>query len=207
MTAFLLSLIATNPILDLDVWLNKESGLYYPGENLTVFFKTNRACFIAIYNIETGGRVNRLFPRDGQAGWVENDLVYQLPAEDANYDYVVADVEGIERIIARASKDRLPSLEDEGEDIITKTIEVHIQEPDPAQLRLVAAPEHCRIYIRTIATDHEEYYGTTPKTIELSPGEYDVTIKKNGFRTLTRRIDLVSGERRRVRVSLNPYWY
>ena len=203
----LLSLLMFNSSLNIDLWVNKEDAVYYPTENLKVFFQTNRNCYIAVYNIEPGGRVSRLFPPEDANGWIEADQIYTLPPETTDYDYVIEGSEGIETIIALASEQRLPLLDDEGTDIISEAIEIYIKEPDPVKLRIISTPKDCQIYITDVATDDEEYVGETPRTIVLRNGEYVVKIEKLGFRTLTRRISLESSERRRVFVKLCPKWY
>jgi hypothetical protein len=118
---------------------------------------------------------------------------------------VIEGPEGVESIIAVASKERLPELDDEGKDIVTKVVEIHIEEPEPAKLRIISTPKNCRIYITDVDTGEEEYIGKSPRTIGIRPGQYRVRIKKFGYRTLIRKIWLDPGERRRVFVKLIPY--
>jgi hypothetical protein len=115
----LLSLV-TYP-LHLDLWVDKDDAVYYPTERLKIFFQTEKDCFVAVYNIEPGGRINKLFPQDGVSGWVEAHQVYQLPPKDADYDYVIEGPEGIESIIALASEKRLPALDDKKSDVASRT--------------------------------------------------------------------------------------
>lgn len=201
----LLSLLAVNSSLNIDVWVDREEPVYYRTENLKVYFRANQDCFVAVYNIEQGGRATRLFPPEGDNGWIAADQIYELPPESADYDYVIEGPEGVETIIAVASKERLPGLYDDDPDVVSKTIEIYIEEPEPSTLRIIATPEECRIYLTELMSGDEEYVGKTPRTIVVRPGEYLVKIKKLGYRTLTRRIWLDPGERRRVFVKLRRY--
>jgi hypothetical protein len=90
----------------------------------------------------------------------------------------VSGPEGVETIIAVASRDRLPQLHDEGPDIVTEVIDIQIKEPEPAELIIVSAPRHCRVYITEVESGEKEYVGETPRTIGLKPGEYLVEINR-----------------------------
>jgi hypothetical protein len=198
----LLSLIALPNPLEVSLWVDRDDAVYHPGDNLTIYFATNRGCYLALYNVEQGGGVSQLFPPEDDDGWVRGGQTYQLPPEYADYDYAVRGPEGVETIIAVASRDRLPTLEDMGPDIVTEVIDVQIKEAEPAELIIVSAPKNCRIYITEVESGEKEYVGNTPRTIGLRPAEYMVEIKKAGYRTLRRSISLQPGEKRKVHVRL-----
>ena len=198
-------LVLNSSSLSIDIWTNKDDAIYYPTEVLSVFFRTNKDCYVAIYDIEVGGREYRLFPPEGEDGWVQGGRIYELPPETADYEYVIAGPGGIETIIALASTHGLPNRGDESPDIAQDVHEIFIKEPQPAKLRIVSTPKQCHIYIMELDTGDEEYIGETPRTIVIRPGEYLVTIKKSGFKTMSRRIWLDPGEHRRVFVELMRY--
>lgn len=203
--AILLSLFTIGNALDINIWVDKEDGIYYPNEKLTVYFQVDRDCYLAVYDIETGGGASMLFPQEGHDGWVEAGRTYQLPSEDADFDYVVGGAEGIETIIAVGSIEWLPDLDDNGVDVVHQSIEIYIEEPEPAKLRIISTPKRCRIYITEVASGNGVSLGKTPRTIVLRPGEYIVKIKKLGYKTLVRRICLDPHDMRRVFVKLRPY--
>ncbi|MEO0215936.1 MAG: DUF4384 domain-containing protein [candidate division WOR-3 bacterium] len=191
--------------LNVDVWFNKDEPIYYPGEKLKVFFKANKDCYIAVYDIEVGGRETLLFPQPGDKGLVHANQVYELPPEDADFDYEITGPEGTERIVVLASQKSLPKLEELGGGVIKEEIEINIEEPEPAKLRIISTPRRCRIYIEDVNTGEEVYIGVTPRTIVLKPGEYVVRIKKTGYLTLQRRIRLDPDEKRRIYARLLPW--
>lgn len=203
-SALMLTLtVLQSTFIDIDLWVNRDEAIYHPGEVLTISFRTDRDCYVAIYDIDTGGRATRLFPQDGDDGWVEAGRTFILPPENADYEYVIEGPAGTETIIAVASVDRMPSLDDDG--VAQKVVDIVIEEPEPAELRIISTPGNCHIYITETLYDETEYIGRTPRTIVIRPGEYVVRIKKAGFHTLTRRIWLDPGDRRRVFVDLFPY--
>ena len=201
--AVLISLIAS-PGVSLDLWLDREEAEYYPTEYLRIFFQTDEDCFVAVYNVEVGGEVIRLFPSEEEDGWIQAGRIYELPSPDADYDYVISGPEGVERVIAVASKERLPDMHD-GPDMDRKVVELYIQEPEPATLRIITTPENCRVHLTEMATGEEQYIGKAPETVVIRPGEYMVEISKFGYRTMRRKLWLDPGERRRIFVKLYPY--
>jgi hypothetical protein len=192
---------AVNP-LEITLWVDREDAVYTPGDNLSVYFTANQDCYLAVYNVEQGGGVSRLFPPEDDDGWIRGGQVYQLPPEHADYDYRISGPEGVETIIAVASSTRLPGIDDEGPDIVTQLIDIQISEPEPAELIIVSDPRNCRIYITEVESGTTEYVGDSPRVIGLKPGEYTVEIKKAGYRTLRRTVSLQPGEKRKVHVRL-----
>ncbi|MEO0126132.1 MAG: DUF4384 domain-containing protein [candidate division WOR-3 bacterium] len=193
----------TNQI-NIDIWLDRDDYTFYPGDRLKIFFKTDTDCYVAVYDIDVGGRENLLFPPQGENGHVKKERIYELPPPDADFDYEITGPEGIERIIILASKNKLPVLSDTLE-VFKKEIELSIEEPEPAKLRIISTPPKCKIYIKEVMSGKRVYIGKTPRTIVLKPGEYIVEIKKFGYQTIKRRILLEPDEKRRVYVRLLPW--
>jgi hypothetical protein len=93
--------------LDAEIWTNHLDGDYFVGDNVVINFRTNRDAFIAIYSIDTKGRVNLLFPTEpGQDGFINGGVTYHLPGPDDDYDLVVAGPDGVENIQIVASRER-----------------------------------------------------------------------------------------------------
>ena len=149
LSCLLVSLLLLNSSsLNIDLWVDKEDAIYYPPENLEIFFKANQDCYVAIYDIEVGGREYRLFPPEGEDGWVTAGEIYQLPPEHADYDYVVSGDAGIETIVAVSSSTKLPRLSDDDPDVVKQALEIYIEESEPARLRIISTPKKCRVYIK-----------------------------------------------------------
>jgi len=67
-----------------------------------------------------------------------------------------------------------------------------------AQLSLSSSPSGASVYLNGV------YQGKTPLTLNLSPGNYTVTFRKEGYREETRNITLGVGETGSVYVTLKP---
>jgi len=95
--------------LDVEIWTNHSDAEYYTGDNIVVHYRVNRDAFVAIYSIDTRGRVNLLFPTDPTAdNFVYGGVTYSLPGGDDDYDLVVTGPEGVEHIQIIASRERFP---------------------------------------------------------------------------------------------------
>jgi hypothetical protein len=201
----ILALIALNNPLAVSIWVNQDDEVYTPGENLYVYFSANQGCYLAVYNVEQGGGVTRLFPPDGDDGWIRGGQTYQLPSQSSDYDYVVSGPEGVETIVALASRQRLPTLDDEGDDIVTEIVAIQIKDVESAELVIVSKQKNCRVYVIEAESGAREYVGQTPRAVVLRPGEYFVEIKKVGYHSLERSVRLQPGETRKVYVKLSRY--
>lgn len=95
--------------LAVDVWPNHDDGEYYIGDRVALHFRANRDAFVAIYSIDSKGRVNLLFPSGPQDdNFVYGGVTYALPGADDDYDLVVTGPEGVENIQIVASRERFP---------------------------------------------------------------------------------------------------
>lgn len=70
--------------------------------------------------------------------------------------------------------------------------------PQYGTLVVETTPSFAQLYIDNI------FRGWTPKTLTLTAGWHDVLIKKTGYRDWSRRIYLVAGRTRRLRIPLQP---
>jgi len=95
--------------LDVEVWANHSDGEYYVGDNIVLYYRTNRDAFVAIYSIDCQGRVNLLFPSEpGEDNFVNGGVTYRLPGGGDDFDFVVSGPEGAENIQIIASRERFP---------------------------------------------------------------------------------------------------
>jgi|GEM_PF-468963 len=94
--------------LDVEIWTDHSDEEYYEGDKITLYFRASRDCFVAIYSIDTRGRVNLLFPSEpGQENYIYGGLSYRLPGEDDDYDLEVSGPEGFEYLQIIASRERI----------------------------------------------------------------------------------------------------
>ena len=103
---------APRPPLAVEVWTDREEeAVYYPGEAVAIHFSANDGCYVLVYDIDTEGRIRRLFPAPGDPGYVPGHQVVTLPGPGAGFDYIVTGPAGIETIEVVASRVPLESWE------------------------------------------------------------------------------------------------
>ena len=94
---------------DVELWTNHSDDEFYEGDEIILYYRANRDAFVAIYSIDTRGRVNLLFPTGpAEDNFVRGGATYSLPGSYDNFDLVVNGPEGIETIQVIASRDRFP---------------------------------------------------------------------------------------------------
>lgn len=95
--------------LEGEVWTDQDDGDYYEGDPITIFFRTNRDAYVAIYSVDTRGRVSLLFPSErNEDNFVSGGSTYRLPGVRDNYNLRVSGPEGKEHIQLIASRERFP---------------------------------------------------------------------------------------------------
>jgi len=92
---------------DIDIWTNKgEGATYYYGEDVAIYFRAERDCYMVVYDIDPSGNVNILFPTNYyNSPYVEGDRVYRIPDYYSDYTLEVSSRSGTEHIFAVASYD------------------------------------------------------------------------------------------------------
>ncbi len=88
--------------LDAEIWVDDDS--YYEGEDIDISFRANKDCYVAIYNIDTKGRVNLIFPNSPtDNNYLEANAIYSIPDRNDSYEFKVQGPEGIEYLQIVAS--------------------------------------------------------------------------------------------------------
>ncbi len=104
--------------LDVEIWTDDDE--YYDGENISIQFRANKDCYVVVYNIDTRGNVNLLYPSDQ---WdddkIERDRIYSIPNSQDDYELTVRGPEGIEyiQVVASRTPIRIPDW-DNGFDMV-----------------------------------------------------------------------------------------
>lgn len=93
--------------LDVEIWTDDDE--YYDGDNINIKFRANKDCYVVVYNIDTRGNVNLLYPSDQYDDTkIERERTYRIPDSYDEYDLTVRGPEGIEYIQIVASRAPIP---------------------------------------------------------------------------------------------------
>jgi len=102
---------------EVEVWLDRgDGGVYYDGDAMTIYFKANRPAYVTVYNIDSEGFVNILFPYyPGMDNYVAGGKTYTIPGGGYDLSLYIDEPVGIGYIEAVVSDepfdlDRWPFL-------------------------------------------------------------------------------------------------
>jgi hypothetical protein len=85
----------------------KNRDAYRIGETVKFMFRTNRSCFVTLFDLGTDGSVVRLFPNKLHPdNRVRADRTYEIPPRNAGLRLRVRGPEGTERVVAVATLKR-----------------------------------------------------------------------------------------------------
>ena len=92
--------------VEIEIWVDKgEDATYREGEEVRVRFRTDSDCYVVIYDIDTEGFLNLLYPDyPGDDGFVEGGVIHRLPHPGARYELLAEGPPGVEYIAAVASE-------------------------------------------------------------------------------------------------------
>jgi hypothetical protein len=94
-----------------DVWTDKgDEGVYQPGEHMDLRVRTAEDAWLLVYEIDTEGHVQLLYPYRGSSGYVEGRTTYRLPPDEMGVNLVVQQSVGQSYIVAIASTERFNEL-------------------------------------------------------------------------------------------------
>ncbi|MCK4236693.1 MAG: DUF4384 domain-containing protein, partial [Candidatus Krumholzibacteria bacterium] len=83
-----------------------KGSVLRPGRDIRLTFQTSADAYVIIYNIDSEGYVNLLFPEDGKPRSVKGRSVQFVPDQEKGIIWEVGDKTGIEYIHALAVADR-----------------------------------------------------------------------------------------------------
>lgn len=227
-------IITPDPSKDLEVkiWIDRGTGaLYRTGENIEVFFRTNKDAYVAIYNIMADGEVQLLFPNAyDKENFIRGGRDYSLPTASASMRYRLqvggAPGKEILQIVASTEPlgflDRLQPLieqqgfavaEEKAENFVTQRVIPIIEGKEYAvsttYFFLDRTVQTGKISVRTTPSDalvyiDGAYVGRSPITKDIDVGNHVLTIYKDGYRTETLSFSVREGRTETVSVTLVP---
>ena len=98
------------PDFNIEVWIDKGCGKSYTvGENITIYFKSNKDCYLTLFDLTPGGGIRLLFPnRYEKNNFLEANKVHTIPP-----GFVVTPPPGKEMIRAIATSSPWQFFSDE----------------------------------------------------------------------------------------------
>lgn len=218
------------PILKLDLWLNKPQGsVYKVGEDLIIYARANDDVFLYIFDITPDGQFKLIFPNSySKDNFIKKDKIYTFP-DKPTYKFKVTPPFGKEYIVGIITKKPIeifPGKRFENlapGSVIEKKVEValdniqktlkreegktwaqsvtffYVQEAQVrSSIKISSNPPGASVYL------DNDYQGTTPITLMLLPGNYRITLKKEGYLDYSTNIVVQEGRDREYNFTLQP---
>ncbi|HIQ39140.1 MAG TPA: PEGA domain-containing protein [Methanothermococcus okinawensis] len=120
-------------------------------------------------------------------GWGDSDAI--VKDTSATVKHSNAKIK-ISNAIIKNSNAKITDVDDEGE-----LIWIY---PPKGFLSIESTPSDADVYI------NGTYEGTTPLTIDLTPGTYNITIKKDGYKEYSTTTSISPGESKTINANLSP---
>ncbi len=99
-----------------------SSKNYHIGDKINICFKSEKDCYLNLWNFGTSGKLTVLFPNMlFEDNFVKKNKTYSIPGEDYPFDYILSGPPGKERVkaIAATQKFNLIELTHKGGEIFT----------------------------------------------------------------------------------------
>lgn len=101
--------VVTAPYADrprVEVWTNRGDDPYHSGEDARVFLRADRDAYVALFRVDTDGRVRVLFPRDPwDDGFVRAGRQFEVQDVHGDDAFQIDDYPGVGYVFAVASAD------------------------------------------------------------------------------------------------------
>src|SRR5262249_30906146 len=76
--------------LDVEVWTDRgEDAVYQEGDNIGIKVRSNGDAYLLVYELDTDGRVNLLYPLKRGPNRIENHETLNLPDPQSHYQLVI----------------------------------------------------------------------------------------------------------------------
>src|SRR5262245_7617810 len=103
------SIVAAAPTLargvDVEIWTDRgDDAVYQEGEAMRVKVRTSMDAYLLVYEIDTDGDVNLLYPWKRGSGFVTGRHTLRLPPDDSDHQLVVEQQTGQGFLVAVASE-------------------------------------------------------------------------------------------------------
>lgn len=218
------------PVLKLDLWLNKPEGsVYRVGENLVIYVKANDDVYLYLFDITPDGQFKLIFPNSySKDNFIKKDRTYTFP-DKPTYSFKVTPPFGKEYIVGIITKKPIEIFPGKRFEtmapgsVIEKVIEKALENLQKTLRKeegknwaqsvtfFYVQEQQIRSKINIYSNPsgaqvyiNDKYEGNTPLTLSLLPGNYRVVLKKEGYEDYYTNIVVQEGRDRDYTFNLRP---
>jgi hypothetical protein len=103
--AAVMPVAASARALGVEIWTDRgDDAVYQPGEAMTVKVRASDEAYLVVYEIDSDGHINLLYPWRRGSNMVDAHRTYRLPPDDSGYELAVERSTGEGYIVAIASR-------------------------------------------------------------------------------------------------------
>jgi hypothetical protein len=227
------------PAFDVNVWVDRdetgdETPVYLGGEEIRFSVQVSEDAYVYLFNLRSDGQIQQILPnrfdRAGQDNFLPAGEIRSFPPAGARYAFLVEPPDGLERVLAVASKRELSTQElaefQHDAEFATARMDDEqfaralsiVVEPVPQQewvtdtaLFYVGEPpavaEFGTLRIETTPSDalafvDGRFVGYTPTTVDARPGERAIRVEHPHYDDFETTASVVGGETRWVDATL-----
>ena len=228
-----------SPSFDVEVFVDKDTSgesapVYNIGESIRVGVSVSEDAYVYLYSVHSNGTIEQILPNrldDGRNNFVSAGSTRYFPPQNARYTFDVAGPQGLDKVIAVASREPLDlstlrgfsqsgdfSVSEQGEDSFAQTLSIVVspiaQEDWVTDTAIFyvgsrpSVPAYGTISITSNPSGAAAYVdgsfvGYTPVRFGTRRGEHTVRVERNDYETFETTISLSGGARTSVDASLN----
>ncbi|MBS3788420.1 DUF4384 domain-containing protein [Candidatus Bipolaricaulota bacterium] len=216
------------PESQFNVTVSTDKTRYQIGETMHIQVRSDRSGYLTLYDIQPDGKVNVLYPNQFHPDQkIQAGKTYEIPAPSDSFRFrvqppkgrdilwaVVSSEPGVFPLEKATEESPFPQVaKDAGEfakNVKGVTVEqkkawgagysvFYIGEPLGGHIHVDSIPSGASIWL------NDAYRGKTPMTIyDLKPGQYEITLNKDGFQNWTTMVQVKSGITKNVSKQLIP---
>ena len=102
-------IVNPNPPFSTSIWTDRSQ--YYPGDKVTIYFRTTRDAYIYVFDIDTVGNVSLIFPNIySENNYRRANSTYSLP-DNSRYNLTVGGPSGVEQLVMFATPSKIKDVE------------------------------------------------------------------------------------------------
>lgn len=229
------------PDFNVSVSLNKdrsgnERPVYQLGENVQISVRVSQSAYVYLFSVKPDGEITQILPNHydqrGRDNHLSSGETRTFPPQGARYSFSIAPPNGLSKVIAVASKQRLDTSQlaqfrngqsfassnigqqgfVQGFAIVVKPVPQQDWVTDTALYYVGGAPQTPAFGNLNIDSNPRQaqvfvdgdFVGYTPTTYGTHPGRHDIRITKDGYESFQTSINLRPGDTQRVNATLRP---
>ena len=227
-----------SPSFDVQVFVDKDTSgdaapVYNIGESIRVGVSVSEDAYVYLFSVHSDGTIEQILPNglaDGSNNFVSGGSTRYFPPRDARYTFDVAGPQGLDKVIAVASRNPLDlstlrgfsragdfSVSEQGEDSFAQTLSIVVspiaQEDWVTDTAIFyvgtrpSVPAYGTISITSNPSGAAAYVdgsfvGYTPVRFGTRRGQHTIRVERNDYETFETTINLSGGARTSVDAAL-----